>query len=187
MATLDGKKILILSTNYGTESAELTKPLAYLKEQGADVTVAAPQTDTIQTLEGDKTPGATVDPDISLADVNPADYDAVVVPGGTINADSLRVDPDAQRIVQAFANNGKVVAAICHAPWLLINSGVAGGKTTTSYPTLSLDLTNAGATWVNQEVKVCPANGWTLITSRNPGDIPAFNQAITEQLTGAAA
>ena len=185
--TLEGKKVLILSTNYGTETSELLNPLEYLREHGAQVTVAAPQISPIQTLEGDKEPGATLGPDITLADANPADYEAVVVPGGTLNADALRVDADAQRIVQGFANNGKVVASICHGPWLLINAGIAGGKTLTSYPTISTDLVNAGATWVNQEVKLCRANGYRLIIFRSPQDLAAFDRAIADELTHADA
>lgn len=183
MAALTGKKILIISTNYGTETDEIGKPLAYLKEQGAEVTVAAPETSPIQTLKGDKEPGPTLSPDITLGDAKAEDYDAVVAPGGTINADGLRVDEDAQRIFSGVAGAGKVVAAVCHAPWLLINSGIASGKTLTSYPTLRADLTNAGASWVDQEVKVCPANGYRLITSRTPNDLPAFNRAILEALS----
>lgn len=183
MPALTGRNILIISTNYGTESDEIGKPLEYLKEQGADVTVAAPQKSPIQTLKGDKEPGPTVDPDLTLADAQAEGYDAVVIPGGTINADGLRVDADAQRIVAGVAAAGKVVAAICHGPWLLINSGVARGKTLTSYPTLQADLTNAGATWVDEEAKVCPANGFRLITSRTPNDLPAFNREILAALS----
>lgn len=183
MSELTGRKILIISTNYGTETDEIGKPLEYLKEQGADVTVAAPEVSPIQTLKGDKEPGPTVDPDLSLASASADDYDAVVIPGGTINADGLRVDTDAQRIVAGVAGAGKVVAAICHGPWLLINSGVARGKTLTSYPTLQADLTNAGATWVDEEAKVCPANGYTLITSRTPDDLAAFNRQILAALS----
>lgn len=182
MAALTSKRILIISTNYGTETDEIGKPLEYLKEQGADVIVAAPQASPIQTLRGDREPGPTVSPDITLAEARPEDYDAVIIPGGTINADGLRVDENAQRIVSGVAGAGKVVAAICHAPWLLINAGIASGKTLTSYPTLRTDLTNAGAMWVDQDAKVCPANGYRLITSRTPDDLPAFNRAILEAL-----
>mgnify|MGYP003366637483 CR=1 FL=1 len=184
--TLNDKKILILSTNYGTETSELTSPLRYLKEHGAQVTVAAPSTDPIATLEGDKDPGEKVTPDATLSDVRVADYDAVVVPGGTINADTLRTDSDAQALVKSFADDGKVVAMICHAPWLLVDSGLAKGKTLTSYHSISADLRNAGATWVDQEVKVCPANGYRLITSRQPGDLDAFNRTIEETLAAQA-
>lgn len=181
--TLNGKKILILSTNYGTETSELTVPLTFLKEHGAQVTVAATTTDPIETLDGDKTPSTVVQPDTTLAQAEADGYDAVVVPGGTLNADSLRVDADAQSLVQSFAKDGKVVAMICHAPWLLVDAGLAEGKTLTSYHTIGSDLRNAGATWVDQEVKVCPGNGYRLITSRQPGDLDAFTAAIEETLT----
>ena len=103
-----------------------------------------------------------------------------------MNADTLRQDTDAQQLVKAFADAGKVVAAICHGPWLLIDAGVIPGKTLTSYPSVGIDLTNAGAAaWVDQEVKQCGANGWTLITSRTPDDIPAFNDAIIQALSAA--
>jgi protease I len=103
-----------------------------------------------------------------------------------VNADTLRLDANAQRLVKEFAEAGKVIAAICHAPWLLINAGVITGKTLTSYPSVKLDLENAGAAgWVDTEVKQCPANGWTLITSRTPDDIPAFNEAIAAALASA--
>ena len=106
-----------------------------------------------------------------------------MIPGGTVNADTLRLDEDAQRLAKEFADSGKVIAAICHGPWLLINAGVIAGKTLTSYPSVRLDLENAGAAgWVDVEVKQCQANGWTLITSRNPNDIPSFNEAIVAAL-----
>jgi protease I len=109
-----------------------------------------------------------------------------VIPGGTVNADTLRQDADAQRIVNEFVKAGKTVAAICHGPWLLIDAGVVEGKTLTSYPSVRTDLMNADAAdWVDTEVKQCPANGWTLITSRNPDDLPAFNKAIAGALRAA--
>lgn len=110
----------------------------------------------------------------------------LLVPGGTVNADTLRQDSEARRLVREFSDAGKTVAAICHGPWLLIDAGVARGKTLTSYSSVRIDLTNAGADWVDTRVKVCPANGWTLITSRNPGDLQAFNEAIGEALQAAA-
>ncbi|MGO1945084.1 MAG: type 1 glutamine amidotransferase domain-containing protein [Ancrocorticia sp.] len=184
--TLNGKNVLILSTNYGTETSELIEPLNYFKDHGAQVTVAAQTSEPIATLAGDKKLSTEVDPDTTISAVDASGYDAVVVPGGTLNADSLRIDSDAQGIVQSFAKDGKIVAMICHAPWLLVNSGLAKGKTLTSYHTLSQDITNAGGNWVDQEVKVCPANGYRLITSRSPADLDAFNSAIEETLTSKA-
>ena len=105
-----------------------------------------------------------------------------MIPGGTVNADTLRTDEDARRLIKEFSLAGKVVAAICHGPWALIDAGVAEGKTLTSYPSLKIDLANAGAEWVDKEVQKCGAKDWTLITSRKPDDIPAFNRAIGEAL-----
>ena len=110
---------------------------------------------------------------------NSEDYDAVVIPGGTVNADTLRQDQDAQRLIKGFVNARKPVAAICHGPWVLIDAGVVQGKTLTSYPSCATDLKNAGAAgWVDQMVKEDDSNGWMLITSRNPNDLDAFNKAI---------
>ncbi len=127
-----------------------------------------------------------VNSDARLQGLRAEDYDLLLVPGGTVNADTLRQDSEARRLVREFSDAGKTVAAICHGPWLLIDAGVARGKTLTSYSSVRIDLTNAGANWVDTRVKVCPANGWTLITSRNPGDLQAFNEAIGEALQAAA-
>ena len=143
------------------------------------MTVAAQQSDAIQTLVGDKDPGKTVDPDTTLATVSAGDFDALVVPGGTINADTLRTDKRAVEIVSAFVADGKPVAAICHGPWTLVEAGVLSGKTITSYPSLQTDIRNAGAEWVDQEVQVDGG----FITSRNPGDLPAFVDAIEHAQT----
>ncbi|WP_018025173.1 type 1 glutamine amidotransferase domain-containing protein [Corynebacterium ulceribovis] len=176
------KKTLIISTNYGTEADELTKPIEAMQAAGFETTVATPNGGTIQTLKSDKELGPEVAADAKLADVDPTEFAAVVIPGGTLNADTLRMDKDAQRVVKGIADAGKTVAAICHGPWLLINSGLAKGKMLTSYPSLELDLTNAGADWADEEVRICQHGGYTLITSRNPGDLPAFNKAITDEL-----
>ncbi|MDP4332757.1 type 1 glutamine amidotransferase domain-containing protein [Curtobacterium sp. A7_M15] len=179
MAALDGKNILVISTNYGVEQDEIVVPIDQLRERGASVTVAAQETGAIQTLVGDKDPGKTVDPDTTIAGVNAGSFDALVVPGGTINADTLRTDQRAVSLVQAFAGAGKPIAAICHGPWTLVEAGVVSGKTITSYPSLQTDLRNAGAEWVDQEVQVDGG----LITSRNPDDLPAFVDAIEQALT----
>ncbi|MBD8602661.1 MULTISPECIES: type 1 glutamine amidotransferase domain-containing protein [unclassified Pseudomonas] len=183
---LQGKKVLFITANTGIERDELLKPLEALREAGATVTHASSEGGTVQTFQQDTEKDRTVESDGKIQGLNASDFDALVIPGGTVNADTLRQDTDAQQLVKAFADAGKVVAAICHGPWLLINAGVIPGKTLTSYPSVSLDLTNAGAAgWVDQEVKQCGANGWTLITSRNPKDIPAFNDAIIKALATA--
>ena len=183
MAGIDTKKILVIVTNYGIEQDELVVPVAKLKEAGAHVTVAAVENATISTLVGDKDPGQDVTPDVALADVDSADYDALVVPGGTLNADTLRITTDATALVKAFVRAGKVVASICHGPWVLLEAGVLGGKTLTSYESVSTDVKNAGGTWVDQSVKVCPCEGWTLITSRTPDDLGDFVPAVVDALS----
>jgi protease I len=183
---LDGKNILIITSNTGIERDELVKPLEALKAHGATVTHASSKGGTTQTFVQDTEKDRTVESQAALAGLKAADFDGLVIPGGTVNADTLRLDENAQRLVKEFADAGKVIAAICHGPWLLINAGVITGKTLTSYPSVQLDLENAGAAaWVDTEVKQCPANGWTLITSRTPDDIPAFNEAIAAALEAA--
>lgn len=179
MAALDGKKILVIATNYGVEQDEIVVPVDQLRARGATVTVAAQETGAIQTLVGDKDPGKTIDPDTAIAGVNAGSFDALVVPGGTINADTLRTDQQAVALVSAFVGAGTPVAAICHGPWTLIEAGVVSGKTITSFPSLQTDVRNAGAEWVDREVQVDGG----LITSRNPDDLPAFVDAIESALT----
>jgi protease I len=178
------KRALIITTNFGVEEQELTRPLADLTEAGVDVTVESKGGGEIQTVSGDKDWASVVQADTALARAHAEDYDLLVIPGGTVNADTLRGDSDARRLLSDFARDHKSVGAICHGPWLTIDAGVARGKTLTSWKSLHPDLENAGATWVDQEVKVCPANGWTLITSRSPADLPAFDKALVEALSG---
>ncbi|MFZ2624138.1 MAG: type 1 glutamine amidotransferase domain-containing protein [Propionibacterium sp.] len=183
--TLSDRKILIVVTNYGVERDEIQVPLQRLQQAGASVTVAAPSAGEVQSLVGDKDPGPVLTADTSLADVVPDDYDALVVPGGTINADALRIDPHAQHIIQAFARASRPVAAICHAPWLLVSSGLASGKRLTSWKSLADDLRNSGAEWTDEPLVRDTTGGWTLITSRFPGDLAQFVDAIEDELSGA--
>ncbi|MGW2017842.1 DJ-1/PfpI/YhbO family deglycase/protease [Streptomyces sp. NPDC001927] len=182
---INGKHVLVLTTNYGTEQDELRKPVAALREAGAQVTVAAREDAPVVTLVSDRRPGDTVRPDTTYGAVSADAYDAVVVPGGTVNADRLRTDQAAQRLLMAFATHGKIVAAICHGPWLLIESGLVAGKELTSYPSISTDLVNAGGTWRNREVVVDTSGGFPLITSRRPADVRPFSAAIIEALARA--
>ncbi|TDV67646.1 type 1 glutamine amidotransferase domain-containing protein [Pseudomonas sp. LP_7_YM] len=185
MNTLNGKKVLIITSNTGIERDELLEPLKALQAMGAAVTHATIKGGEAQTFVQDTEKDISVTSKTQLAGLSAADFDALLIPGGTVNADTLRQDKDAQRLVKEFADSGKIIAAICHGPWLLINAGVVEGKTLTSYPSVSQDLMNAkAANWVDQEVKVCSANGWTLITSRTPDDLPAFNEAIGNALQG---
>lgn len=182
---LNGKKILVITSNTGIERDELVKPLEALRGYGATVTHGSSDGGSTQTFVGDTEKDRTVESDAKLSDLNGADFDALVIPGGTVNADTLRQDAAALKLINQFAEAGKTVAAICHGPWALIDAGVIKGKTLTSYKSVRIDLENAGAAgWVDAEVKQCQANGWTLITSRTPDDLPAFNKAIAEALAG---
>lgn len=183
---LHGKKILIITSNTGVERDELLHPLKALIAEGAAVTHASIKGADVQTYLHDTEKDVLIHSDITLAKAAADDFDIVIVPGGTVNADKLRIDEDAQRLVQEFVQAAKPVAAICHGPWLLIDAGILKGKTLTSYQSVKLDLLNAGAQkWVDQEVMRCQANGWSLITSRNPRDLNAFSAAITKELEAA--
>ena len=177
------RKALFAVTDFGIEEPELVAPRDALREAGFDVTVASTTGEPAQTVTSDKDWASVQGVDTALDEVSADDYDVLVIPGGTVNSDTLRTDDTARRLVKDFADAGKTVAAVCHGPWILIDSGVVRGKTLTSYVSIRPDLENAGATWVDQSVKVSPANGWTLITSRNPGDLDAFVGAIEDQLT----
>jgi protease I len=179
-ADLTGKKIAFVVNNSGVEQPELTQPWEGLRAAGAETVLLAPEAGEVQAFTNDVEKADTFTADKAVGDADPDDYDALVLPGGTTNADSLRLDKDAVAFIGAFAEAGKPVAAICHGPWALIEAEVVQGKTLTSYASLQTDLRNAGATWVDQEVFVCPANGWSLVTSRDPDDLDAFVEAAVE-------
>ena len=182
---LNGKRVLIITSNTGIERDELVKPLQTLRAHGAQVTHGSSKGGTTQTFVGDTEKDITVESDVQLSDVVSSDFDALVIPGGTVNADTLRQDAAALGLINDFVKAGKTVAAICHGPWALIDAGVIKGKTLTSYKSVRIDLENAGAAgWVDAQVKECKANGWTLITSRTPDDLPAFNEAIANAVAG---
>ncbi len=166
-------KIAILATN-GFEYTELTKPQQYLKDLGHEVHLISPELGEIEAAHND----GSVTVDKKLSDTNPHDYDALVLPGGQANPDTLRTNKEALSFIKDFDSHRKLIAAICHAPWLLIETGIAKGKNLTSWPSLKTDLINAGANWEDSEV-VLDGN---IITSRNPDDIPAFNKTIEEYL-----
>ncbi|WP_370416897.1 type 1 glutamine amidotransferase domain-containing protein [Streptomyces fradiae] len=174
--------VLVLTTNYGVEQDELTRPVAALREAGAAVTVAAQRVAPILTLVSDRRPGAVVAADAAMGEIMAQEYDAVVVPGGTLNADRLRTDRSAQRLVGAFAKAGKPVAAICHGPWLLVDSEVVRGREVTSYPSLRTDVENGGGSWHDRQVVIDTSGGFPLITSRRPGDLDAFSAALVRTL-----
>jgi protease I len=176
---LNGKKVAIIATSH-FEEAELVTPRDELTKLGAEVRVYSTGLDAIQAVEGDTEPTQKVPVDGVFTDLDVDSVDAVVVPGGTINADTIRTDEDAQEIVRQALDLDKVLAIICHGPWLLASADVARGRRLTSYPSLAVDLRNAGAEWVDEEVVV----DGTLITSRDPGDLPAFVEAVAEALDG---
>jgi protease I len=178
---LDGMKVAVLATD-GVEQVELDRPWQALEEAGAEPELVSFESGTIQAFNHiDK--GDPKKVDASLGDADPDDYAALVLPGGVINGDFVRADADAVAFVAGFFDAGKPVAAICHAPWVLIEAGVVRGRRMTSWPSLRTDLRNAGADWVDEEL-VVDAN---LITSRRPDDLDAFCAAIVEEFAGQAA
>jgi protease I len=175
-SSLTGKTIAILATD-GFEQAELVEPKKNLENEGAKVEILSLKEGKIKGW--DETDwGASVKVDRLVSNAKPAEFDALVLPGGAMNPDRLRMDKSAVSFVREFAQSKKPVAAICHAPWTLIEAGVVKGRTMTSWPSVQTDLMNAGAHWVDQEV-VTDGN---FITSRKPQDIRAFSRAITEAL-----
>ncbi|GAB5520687.1 MAG: type 1 glutamine amidotransferase domain-containing protein [Rhodothermales bacterium] len=176
MSTLTEHKIAILSTD-GFEQSELMQPLEKLRSEGATVHVVSPKSGSIKGWDEDNW-GESVPVDTTLDDASASDYDALVLPGGVINPDQLRTNADALNFIRSFFLDGKPVAAICHGPWTLINAGAVEGRLMTSYPSIRVDLENAGAHWVDEEVVVDQA----LITSRNPDDLPAFIDKIIEEV-----
>jgi protease I len=171
-ATLHGKKIAILATD-GFEQAELLEPRKALDQTGAKTQVVSPKDGKIRGWNH-KDWGQEVSVDVPLKSAKPEDYDALLLPGGVMNPDQLRMIPEAVAFVKHFTDAGKPVAAICHGPWTLIEAGAVRGKTITSWPSLKTDLKNAGATWQDKEV----IRDGNLVTSRKPDDIPAFNKEM---------
>ena len=170
------KRIAILATN-GFEQSELMDPRENLKTAGYAVDVVSPEAGSIRGWK-DKDWGDTVEVDVALADADPKDYDALVLPGGVINPDKLRMDPAALDFIRAFADDDKVIAAICHAPWLLVETGIAKDRDVTSWPSVRTDLENAGGRWRDEAV----VEDGNLITSRKPEDIPAFSRAVIRRV-----
>jgi protease I len=176
MSKLKHRKVAIL-TEEGFEEAELTKPMAALEEAGAKVHVISSKSGKIKSWD-EKDWGKKIEVDKTIADAHAESYDALVLPGGVINPDKLRLNKEAVAFVKAFMESGKPVAAICHGPQTLIETGLLKGRRMTSFPSLKTDLENAGATWVDEEV----VQDGNLITSRKPADIPAFNKKLIESL-----
>jgi protease I len=171
-------------TNYGVEQDELVVPVERLRGGGAQVDVAAVSEEPVRTLVGDKDPGRAVDPTTTLDRADTAAYDLLLVPGGALNADRLRMEPTAVEAVRAFASSGRPVAAICHGPWALVEADVLRGKTLTSYPSLRTDIGNAGGHWVDSPVVTDGTDGWALVTSRRPDDLDDFLREVEAALAG---
>ena len=172
MSTLDGKKIAFLATD-GFEDSELTSPWRAVADAGATVVLVAPEPGEITGKNGH---AQAVD--VLSADAAADDYDALVLPGGVVNADNLRLDTASVDFTRTFFEQHKPVGAICHAAWILAEAGVLSGRTLTSFPSLRTDLVNAGATWVDEEVVVDQG----LVSSRTPDDLPAFNAKVIEEI-----
>ncbi|HEY3779029.1 MAG TPA: type 1 glutamine amidotransferase domain-containing protein [Rhizomicrobium sp.] len=173
---LSGKAVAILATD-GFEQAELIEPMQALKKEGATVEIVAPKAGEIQGFDHLK-PDRKVHVDRVLEAARPEAYDAIVLPGGANNPDQLRTKPQVQNFVRAFAEAGKPIAAICHAPWILIDAGLAKNRRLTSWPTIRQDLKNAGAKVMDEAVVVDSG----LITSRGPDDLPAFCAKLVEEI-----
>ncbi|MDB5170417.1 MAG: intracellular protease, PfpI family [Candidatus Saccharibacteria bacterium] len=176
MADITGKRVAVLVDDY-FEQAELTGPVRTLREAGALVDIIAPDDGEVHGMNH-AVVADTFQTDRSIDDVKTDEYDALVLPGGAINADTLRMNIKARIWVKKFMDDNKPLAVICHAPWVLISAGVADGRKLTSYWTIQDDLRNAGAIWSDQEVVI----DGNLITSRQPDDVPAFTQALIAQL-----
>ncbi len=179
--TLDGKRVAVLATD-GVEQVELEQPMRALRDAGATVELLGLKAGTIQGLHH-LDQGDTFPVDGTIADANPADYAALVLPGGVANPDALRQNGDAVAFVRTMMEMDKPIAAICHAPWLLVEAGLVKGRELTSWPSLRTDIQNAGGSWVDREVVI----DQKLITSRKPDDLPAFCGAMVDMIAGAIA
>ena len=174
-ASLKTKRVAILVTD-GFEQVELTEPRKALERAGAETHVVSPSRDTVRAWNQKKW-GKQFVVDRALGDVNPQDYDALLLPGGVMSPDRLRMNREAVNFVRHFVDNHKPIAAICHGPWTLLETRAPSGRTMTSWPSLKTDIQNAGGTWVDQEVVVDRG----IVTSRKPEDIPKFNSAMIEE------
>lgn len=174
--SLHGKRVAILATD-GFEQSELESPAAALRDAGATVEVVSPKSGSIRAWDGEKL-GHGLPVDVTVEEADPAAYHALVLPGGVINPDRLRMNPDAVAFVRGFFAAGKPVGAICHGPWMLVEADVVSGRKVTSYASIRRDLINAGANWVDEPV----VTDRGLVTSRKPDDLPQFNRKLIEEI-----
>jgi protease I len=174
---LNGKKVAFLVANEGIEQVELVEPRKAIEEAGADTDLIAPEAGQVQAFNHlDK--ADRFDVDMTVAEADASEYDGLVMPGGVANPDNLRLERDAVEFVRAFFEAGRPVAAICHAPWMLVEADVVEGRKLTSYPSLKTDITNAGGEWVDEQVVTDSG----LVTSRKPDDLPAFIAKAIEEI-----
>lgn len=178
-AELNGVKVAFITSNEGIEQAELAEPWKTVQKAGGTPELLAREAGQVQAYNHlDKADRFPVHR--RTADATADDYDAVVLPGGVANGDQVRTDPAAVELVKGFFDAGKPVAVICHGGWVLVEAGLVRGRTMTSWPSLETDIRNAGGKWVDEEVKICTSGPNTLISSRKPADLPAFDRAIVE-------
>ena len=175
---LQGRKVAILLAPVGSEQVEFTEPKKAVEDAGAEVDVVGIQTGEAQTMNSDVNMGETFIVEKTFSDVSVEDYDALIVPGGTVGADNLRANQEAVEFVRGFFEQEKPVGVICHGPWTLVEADVVRGRTLTSYPSLQTDIRNAGGEWVDEEV----VTDQGLVTSRNPDDLPAFCSKLVEEI-----
>lgn len=172
---LSGRRVAVVVAD-GFEQIEMTSPVERLKEEGAEVTILSPKSGKVKGWNHTEW-GDEFDVDMEIASGSAEDFDALLLPGGVMNPDKLRIDKDAVSFIREFDRSGKPIAAICHGPWPLIEAGAVSGRKMTSYPSIQSDLKNAGASWVDEEVVVDKG----LVTSRSPRDLPAFNEKMVEE------